>query len=297
MVRWQKYHRAQSIKDALQVLASSPGPAVPLAGGTDLLLDLQQGRHGPVHTLVDVSAIAELTALEARRDVLFIGAAVPLSEIEASGLVQNHAPALVEASALIGGPQVRNTATLGGNVAHALPAADGTIALIALDAQAEVADLEGRRLVPLIELFRGPGQSALDPQRELLVGFQTPLARSGEGSAFRRVMRPQGVAIAILNMAAWIRRDGSRIADVRLSVGPSGPTPRRMQTVEAALRGEALSEKLMVRAQELLLAEAHFRTSRHRASTEYRRLLVNSLLEETLTAAYTRAAPSAEGVS
>ena len=140
---WHNYHLAYSVDEALQLLVNAPESARVIAGGTDFLLDLQQGRHPPVHTLVDITNIPELNILNIHQERMIIGAARPLNQIVSSPLVNEHAPALVEACRLIGGPQVRNTATLGGNVAHALPAGDGTIALLALDAQAEVASLQG----------------------------------------------------------------------------------------------------------------------------------------------------------
>src|ERR671919_2920390 len=138
---WQEYLRPTNLSQALQAFMEAPGPVLPIAGGTDLLLDLEQGRHSPVHTLVDVTEIEELLALEIRADELFIGAGVPVNRIVLDQLAGGHAQALTEACELIAGPQVRNVATLGGNVAHALPAADGTIALLALNAQAEVASV------------------------------------------------------------------------------------------------------------------------------------------------------------
>jgi carbon-monoxide dehydrogenase medium subunit len=295
MTIWKSYHLARSVQDAKQALAGSPSPACPIAGGTDLLLDIQQGRHHPIHTLVDVTAVPEMTVLEIRQGRLYVGAAVPLNRIVASPLVQEHAQALVEACALIGGPQVRNTATLGGNVAHALPAADGTIALLAMDAQAEVATLEGCRSQPLSELFLGPGISTLDPQRELLVGFSMPMKIPGVGSAFRRVMRPQGVAIAILNMGAWVQRGRDEhgrgvIADMRLSIGPAGRIPLRARMAEEALRGWPLTEEQRARALEALLLEACFRTSPHRSTAEYRVSMAKVLLEDVLNTAWDRAA-------
>ena len=116
MPLWKKYHIARSLEEALQVMTAAPGACRTIAGGTDLLLDLQQGRLPPVDTLVDVTAIPELTCLEMRESGLFIGAAVPLSEIAASRLVKQQACALADACDLIGGPQVRNVATLGGGV-------------------------------------------------------------------------------------------------------------------------------------------------------------------------------------
>lgn len=288
MTLWNNYHMAQDVQGALQALAASPGPARLIAGGTDLLLDLQQGRHPPVDTLIDVTAIPEMTCLEIRQAALYIGAALPLNRIVDSSLVRQHAPAVAEACGLIGGPQVRNAATLGGNVAHALPAADGAISLLAQGAEAEVADLAGRRRIPVEELFAGPGKSALDPRRELLLGFWLPLRQVGQASAFRRVMRPQGVAIAILNMAVWVERWEDRIADIRLSVGPAGPRPLRARGAEAALRGCMLGNQTLEIACQALLSEARFRTSPHRATFEYRRHLARTLLSETLAAAWER---------
>ena len=209
---WKNYYLARSVEDALQALASAQGPALPIAGGTDLLLDLQQGRHAPVDTLVDLNAIPEMTVIELRTAALYIGAAAPLRLLAELPLVKQHAQALVEACGQVGGPQVRNAATLGGNVAHALPAADGSIALTALDAQAEVATAPGGGRVPIGELYRGPGRSALEAGREIVVGFYLPLSGNGQASAFQRVMRPQGVALPVLNMALWLSRDGETLA-------------------------------------------------------------------------------------
>lgn len=281
---WQRYHLAQSVEDALQTLVSAPGTATIIGGGTDLLLDLQQGRHDPVHTLVDVTEIPALTALEIREGELFIGAGVPHRKIVHSPLVCEHAQALTAACGLIGGPQVRNTATLGGNVAHALPAADGTIALMTLDAAAEIAGLSGRRRIPLVEIFAGPGRNTL--KNELVVGFYLPLKNPGEASAFKRVMRPQGVAIAILNLGVWLRRAGENITDIRISVGPSGPTPRRMTQAEAALRGHPPTAEFITEAFAAILDQANFRTSRHRATLAYRQHVVGVLLAETIEEAF-----------
>jgi CO/xanthine dehydrogenase FAD-binding subunit len=288
MPYWKTYHIALDVADALQVLATASGDVRIVAGGTDLLLDLQQGRHSPVDALVDVTRVPEMCLLELRDDKLFVGAGMPLNQVVASPLVVEHAQALFEAASLIGGPQVRNTATLGGNVAHALPAADGTIALLALDAQAEIASLAGRRQVPVQELFVGPGRSALDPRGEILVGFHLPLHQPGQASAFRRVMRPQGVAIAILNLAVWVKRVEDRIADIRISIGPAGPVPHRARAAEAVFQGRQMDASTLKMGVEALLAEARFRTSPHRATAEYRTQMASVLLEETLSTAWLR---------
>ena len=287
MKLWQNYHLAQSVEDALQTLISTPGEALFIGGGTDLLLDLQQGRHDPVHSLIDITEIPELGLIEIREGELFIGAGVPHRKIIHSKSVQEHAKALKEACSLIGGPQVRNTATLGGNVAHALPAADGTIALMALNAEAEVAGINGYRRMSLAELFVKPGKNSLED--ELLVGFYLPLKKPGDASAFKRVMRPQGVAIAILNLGIWLNRDEEAISDVRISVGPSGPVPRRMTQAESVLKGNKPTRDIVAEAIRSILEQASFRTSRHRSTSQYRQHVVGILLEETLLTAFERA--------
>ncbi len=286
---WQHYVRPSSISEVIQALASAPGPAAPLAGGTDLLLDLEQGRHSPVDTLVDLTTVPEMQALELRGAHLFVGAAVPLNRVARHPLTAARAEALVEACDLVGGPQVRNVATLGGNVAHALPAADGTIALLALDAAAEIASVSGLRRVPFGELFLGPGKSALRHGEEILVGFYIPLGDAlRTASCFKRIMRPQGVALPIINLAVWLERAGACIQDLHIAVGPGSSTPFRARMAEAALRGKVLDKATTALALEALLAEAKFRSSPRRAGAEYRRHLVGTLLKDTLLTAWQR---------
>jgi carbon-monoxide dehydrogenase medium subunit len=286
---WQEYLRPTNLSQALQAFSEASGPILPIAGGTDLLLDLEQGRHAPVHTLLDVTSIAEMRVLEVRGQELFVGAAVPVNRIVLDPLVGAHARALTEACNLIAGPQVRNVATLGGNVAHALPAADGTIALLALNARAEIAGVTGTRQVPFRELFLGPGKSALRHGEELLVGFYVSLARAGQASCFKRIMRPQGVALPILNCAVWLERAGDVIRDARVAVGPGGGTPFRATQAEETLCGHPLDESTFETALDALLAQAKFRTSARRASADYRRHIVSGLFRDVIETAWERA--------
>ncbi|RPJ25802.1 MAG: hypothetical protein EHM33_13510 [Chloroflexi bacterium] len=315
---WQEYLRPTNLSQALQAFAEASGPILPIAGGTDLLLDLEQGRHSPVHTLVDVTSIVEMTALQVRGAELFIGAALPVNRIVLDTLAGAHAQALTEACNLIAGPQVRNVATLGGNVAHALPAADGTIALLALSAQAEVAfalpksigtalapsartgvvsgasDNErsrsaSTRRVPFKELFIGPGKSSLKHGQELLVGFYLPLSKANQASCFKRIMRPQGVALPIINLAIWLERTNDIISQIRIAVGPGGPTPWSGTQAEKALLGKPLNAETFHAALEALLSQVGFRSSARRASSDYRRHIVSGLFKDVLETAWGRA--------
>ena len=289
---WQEYKKPASIAEAIQALTSASGPAMPIAGGTDLMLDLKQGRHAPVHTLIDLTFITEMTVLELRGDELYIGASVPVNRVATDPLVGMHAQALVEAANLIAGPQVRNTATIGGNVAHALPAADGTIALTALDAQAEVASPTGTRRIPFTALFAGPGKSAIDKTKEIIVGFYIPITNYQSritASCFKRIMRPQGVALPILNCAVWLEREKDTVKDIHIAVGPGGSTPFRATEAEAFLRGKSPTEENFSGALEALLGQAKFRTSARRASADYRKHIVGGLFKDVLDTAWVRA--------
>jgi len=293
MSLWNNYYRARSVPEALDALRLAEGLAAVVAGGTDLLLDLQQGRHDPVNTLVDVSGVDEMKRITVEDEHIFVGAAVTHKTILDSALLQKHAACLVDACGLIGGPQVRNVATLGGNVAHALPAADGVIALMALDAEALIASADQRKWKPLHALFAGPGEVTFDRRRELLVGFRFAQRHVLEASAFSRVMRPQGVAIAILNAGIWLRvGDGWVMDEIHIAFGPGGPKPFRARQAEAFLRGKLLEESALNLAKQLILDEIKLRTSRHRATEDYRKHLVGVLFDRTFAEALVRLDPS-----
>ncbi len=285
----EEYILAHTIEEAVATLSAADGSARIISGGSDLLLEIQQGIHPPVGKLIDVTEVEEMCALEIRGGCLFIGASVTLARITHSSLTRQHAQALADATILMANPQVCNVATIGGNVAHALPAADGTISLLALDAKAEVANMAGRRKVPLQTLFKGPGESTLDRDHDLLVGFYLPLKAKGQGSAFVRRVNPQGIPLAMLNMAIWLERKEDRIVDIRIAVGPSGPIPLRILSAEKALVGKSPSPEVQACALDALLQEAHFRTSLHRATAEYRCHLAGVLLQEALMKAWQRA--------
>jgi carbon-monoxide dehydrogenase medium subunit len=178
----------------------------------------------------------------------------------------------------------RNVATIGGNVAHALPAGDGSIALLALDAKAEIASENGRRWESIESLFVAPGVASFDPREEILLGFEFACSNEGERTSFKRVMRPQGVAIAILNMGIWINQTSEGlIQDIRVAVGPAGKTPLRARRTEEVLKGNILSDAIVTKAIGELQDEAKLRTSPHRATKAYRNLLLQVLMSRHLS--------------
>ncbi len=303
---WETYHTPNTVEDAISLLTSYAGGARIIAGGTDLLIDLQYGepthRRQPLGALIDVTRISEMTRIEARDGWLVVGAAVTHTAVVQSALLEQAATCLVESCGVVGGPQVRNVGTLGGNVAHALPAGDGTTSLVALDAQADVARGDGRReWLPMTALFRGPGISAVDSKRDVLVAFRFKPRAEREGSAFKRIMRPQGVALPILGCAVWVRLDDRHeyYEDARICMGPVGPVPVRATTVEQALIGQRVGEGTLARAVAVAYETIEPRTSKYRATAEYRSYMVETLLRRALPLAVERARTGvahAEGV-
>ena len=292
MPTWNNYLLPTSLPQAFQYIQTHNTSCQIVSGGTDLLLELQQGHRTPVETLIDVTRIPELNLIEVRDDRLFIGAAVPLKLVTVSPLVLQHALALSEATGQIGGPQVRAVGTLGGNVGHALPAGDGAISLLSLDAQAEVASAAGARRLPLDLLYKGVGVSTLEPGKEIIVGFDVPLQQPGQASAFSRVMRPQGVALSIINMAVWLEIQDQHIVRSRLAVGPAGPVPKQAENVDAYLAGKEFSPETLDQAKCILHDCIQFRSSPLRATSGYRDHLAEVLLERVLTTAFARAQQS-----
>jgi len=291
MTLWKHYHTPSTLDEALALLASYEGRARIVAGGTDLLLDIRHGHLPPQEALIDVTCIDGLNTLRAEGEALLIGAGVTHSQIVASGLLASRATCLVESCGVVGGPQVRNVGTLGGNVAHALPAGDGTTSLVALDAEAEVVLKGERRWLPIGELFLGPGVSLLDPTRDILVQFRVPLCGPREATAFKRIMRPQGVALPILGCAVWLRLDetGERCADARVCIGPVAKVPERATAVEEALRGAPVDDAAIERAVGAAHQSLSPRTSKYRATAEYRQEMVDVLLRRVLPLAAERA--------
>jgi carbon-monoxide dehydrogenase medium subunit len=291
MKLWTHYQLTHTVEEAVTALAQAGGNAQIIAGGTDLLLDIQQGTHPVAHTLIDITRIPELTAITLEGDTAVIGAGVTHHQIVQHAGLRQRATSLVESCGVVGGPQVRNVATLGGNVAHALPAADGTLSLVALGATAEVADSTGRHIYPIRELFLGAGKSLVNPHHQLITRFFVPLSGTREASAFQRIMRPQGVALPILGCAAKVRlnAEGTHFEAVSLVLGPVNPTPMPASAVESALIDQPATAETIQIAAEHAKMTLHPRTSKYRATAEYRAEMIEVLVRGSLTAAVIRA--------
>ncbi len=274
----------------MQWLNHYDGRARVIGGGTDLLLEIQQGQSPVEEAMVDTSRIAGLDCITNDGSHIVIGCAVTHTQIVHDAHIIHHGACLVESCGVIGGPQVRNVATLAGNIAHALPAGDGSIGLLALDGEIEVTDAGGSHWMPLKDAFLGPGKSAIDPHRAVLTRLRFPLAEASAGSAFTRVMRPQGVALPMISMAARLQLDENNIiTTVRISLGPAGPVPYLAEPAMEVLTGGQAGAEQFDKAAEAVLASVPLRTSKYRATREYRAEMIRTHLPLILARAAERA--------
>jgi carbon-monoxide dehydrogenase small subunit/xanthine dehydrogenase small subunit len=270
------YLRPRSLEEALEILAQRGAEARPLAGGTDILVQAKDGRPDRA-SLVDLTAVPELKGIEDRGEHVSIGAGVTHSEMVASELLKRWAPALPEACAVIGGPQIRNRGTLGGNLANASPAADCVPPLYAADAVVEVVSVSARRDVPITAFFTGPRRSVL-ARDELIVGVRIP-RRPGVRGAFLRLGQRQAQAISKVSVAVGIAFRDGRPDWVRVALGSVAPTVVRAPRAEKVLL-EGGPDALR-QAREIVMEEIA-PIDDLRSTREYRRQMAGILLERAM---------------
>ena len=271
------------------MLQDYDGHARVIGGGTDILVEARRGLRRPFEAMVDASGIAGLGSISHEQDYIVIGCGVTHTQIVSDEHIVRYGTCLSESCGVIGGPQVRNTGTLAGNVAHALPAGDGTIGLLALGGEVEIASTTGTRWMPAKDTFIGPGKSVIDRHREVLTRLRFKPTGAGEGSAYHRVMRPQGLCLPIVSMAARLAVDGDIITAASISMGPVGPVPWFAEPVAAVLVGGTSSTQQYEKAAEAALDNVTLRTSKYRATQEYRATMIRTYLPIILARAAERA--------
>lgn len=280
----EDYVTPSSVEEALAILASQQGAARLISGGTDLVIQLQRGDRAAVRCLVDVTRIPGLDEIKLENSHIVIGAATTFARLERSTVVSARAPVLAEAASWVGSPQIRNVGTLAGNVVNAQPAADGSIALLTLGAEAQIANLTGRQWVPMASLYVSPGVSRLDASAEMITAFRFRAHGPREGSAFERLARRKALALPLLNVGAYVLLDAEarQIREARLAIGPVAPVPFRAQHAEEALKNQPISDAVLDEAIEIAVRESQPRSSLLRASKEYRQELIRTLTRRAL---------------
>lgn len=287
---WKDYLPPGSLAEALEALAQHQGKARVLAGGTDLIPRFREGK-AEAEYLVDITSLDALSYIKENDDgEIRLGALTTHSQVAASELIRSKASVLAEASGSVGGPQVREQGTIGGNVVSAQPAADGSLALIALGAGATLVSRSKTRTVPLEELFAGPGVSRVDSTSEILQEISFALPVGPYGSAYLRLAKRCSLALPILAAAIVASLDQSlgRFARVRIALGPVAPVPWRAREAEAYLEGRQVTPEVVREAAEVAAEGASPRES-IRGSQYYRKEMVKVLVRRGLNLAAERA--------
>lgn len=277
--------QADSVEDCLRALAAHGREAKLLAGGTDLLPQLKNGMLAPRY-VVDLSRVTRLRTLDVH-DGLRVGAAVTARELELNQAVQTRYPALAESGALVGSVQVRNLATVGGNLCNAAPSADMAPPLLALEAEAVIAGPRGERRVPLSAFFADVRRTVLAPD-ELLLELVIPAPAPRSGGRYLRHTPRRELDIAVVGVASQLSLSDGICARARIALAAVAPIPLRATAAEQALEGRPLTAELIEEAAGLA-AEAARPISDQRGSAEFRRHLVRVLTRRTLTSALARA--------
>ena len=226
-----------TLEEAVRHLQEDPG-LVPAAGCTDLMIRGVEALH-KMDRVIDLLAIPELRGIREVEGGLEIGATTPFSEIRRSAAVRSAFPALADAAGQIGGWQIQNRATLGGNLANASPAGDSLPVLLALNATLVLASARGLREVPYDSFHEGYRKTAIQPG-EIVVRIRLSLPAPGTVQAFRKVGTREAQAISKVVVAMAGRIEDGRIADLRLAAGSVAPTPIRLRAAEDAVRGQKI---------------------------------------------------------
>ena len=276
-----KYECPDSVEGAISLLRQ--GNARVLAGGTDLIPQMREGRRS-AELVIDLKRIPELTTISELTDGgLAIGAAVSATKIASHPRIASAYPSVAASVRLIGSLQVQTRASLGGNICNAAPSADGVPAVICHKARARIAGPEGRREIALEEIFAGPGRTTLGPG-EILTAIVLPAPEPCSAAHYLRFTPRREMDIAVAGAGTWIKLDeNGAIAEARITLASVGPTPLRAPSAEARLIGEKPIQSLIEEAGRLAAGDAR-PISDTRGSAEYRRTLVSVLTARALAA-------------
>ena len=279
-------HRPASLSEACTLGLRHGRAGAFLAGGTDLLVDLRSGRRAVDHVIA-LGGLTELTQIRRDGDHLALGALATLADIAADPAVCEGAPVLPEAIARMAGRQIRNLATIGGNFCCGVPCSDTPPVLCALGAELVIAGAELERTVAAREFILAPRVTMLEPG-EIMREIRVPVMTRSTGAAFQRFTLRQGSALAVAAVTAWLRLDGAKIAEARITMGAVGPVPLFAQKAAASLAGKKPGDEAFAAAGALAGEEAQ-PISDLRGSEQYRRDIVAVLATRGLTTAAARA--------
>jgi len=283
-----EFHEPTTVSEACEIMGRLRENARPLAGGTDLIVNMKKKLIRPDY-VVSLAKIEDLQGIVRENGFLKIGACVTAAEIAGSDAVEKTFGALAEGARVLGSPLVRNLATIGGNVVSARPAADLPPPLMAYGAGALLIKSSGERTVDLSDFFEAPGKTVMEPD-EILTRIIIEVPQGPYGGSYIKLGVRQTLEISLVNVAAFISLDGpdGPINKARIVLGSVGPTPIRALSAEEILKGQLPAGTLFERAGEAAASDAQ-PIDDFRGSAEYRRDMVAVLTRRALNAALDRA--------
>lgn len=284
----QGYFEAETVSEAAAMLADNPHLKI-IAGGTDLLIKMHKGEIEKAELL----SIRNIKSLEGIRELengtIVIGPLTTFTQIVKDPTIKEKIPVLAEAANSMGGPQIRNVATIGGNICNGATSADSASTLLALNAKLQLQGSQGERVVPIEEFYLGPGKVDLKPG-EILTGIAiSPENYLDCGGHYIKYSMRKAMDIATLGVSVICRiKEGNVFDDVRIGLGVAGPTPLRCPDAEAYAKDKVISPDLLAQIGKLAVKSTRARSS-WRASKEYREHLVEELCQRALKVAVVRA--------
>lgn len=281
-----KYLRPATVEDALQFL--SQGNARIIAGGTDLVLDLKSGKI-KADALVDITRIPQMQEISCTDRNITIGGAVTHAMAADSALLGEYASALATGCRSVGSRQIRNIATLAGNVINAQPAADAAVPLAVMEPVFHIATVNGTKKLSMPEIYAGFGKSAVDSSKELLTAITVETEDENETSTYERLELRGALALPMLCVAVRLRLStNSMIEWARIAMAPVGVGPVRAHKAEQFLQGKPAQESVLVAAGQYAAEDANPRSNLLRGSREYRLETLPVLVRRALSRACER---------
>lgn len=280
------FERANTPAEAVAAMGRG---AVPVAGGTDLVVSTRQGKRAFPQSIVAIDAIEELRGTRRTSEGLWIGALTTHAQLLASEAVVTEFPAVADASAIVGSHATRAQGTLGGNVMNASPAMDCGAALLCHDATAHFLSPEGKSSVPLAEVWSGPGRTTTGPE-SLLTGLTLPYPAAASGSAYVRLQYRRQMEIAVVGVAVLVTVHSRQIVDARIAISALSPVIARIPDAEAALLTKTTDDPAAIGQAAQAVQDACAPISDVRASSGYRHQMAAVMFRRALWAACERAA-------
>lgn len=280
---WQKYILAESIQDAVSVLVSEGSQARIIAGGTDLILEIERGVRKEIKTIIDITKIRGLEEIYEDQDgLIHLGPLVTHNHVVASPLIREKAFALMQACWEIGSPQIRNRGTVAGNLITGSPANDAISPLMAMDAKVKLLSTRGERVIPLADFYTGVRKTVMEPDEVLVDIFFDGLTPDHQSYFIKTALR-KAQAISVINISVVLKIVDGIVQDPQITLGSTAPTIIHAEEAESFLAGKALIESVIAEA-ESLTASAAKPISDVRGSAEYRDYMVGVIAKRALQA-------------